>query len=196
MARSKEFDREHVLRKAVSTFRARGFEGASIQVLVDEMGIHRASLYDTYGSKEQLFRLALEAYEGLAKAASEAHLTAPGPARVVLDRFFGFVARELTATASGRDCCLMLRAALSGARELGGVQEHVRQFFDWFAGHFERLVARARSEGQIASPRPDAELAEDLRQLLLGCVAGAAVDSDPERLERNAGRSVALVLGH
>ena len=65
MARTKEFDRDIVLRKAVAAFRERGFEGTSIQVLVDRMGIHRASLYDTYGSKEQLFREVLEDYADL-----------------------------------------------------------------------------------------------------------------------------------
>jgi len=39
-----------------------GFEGSSMQNLVDRMGISRQSLYDTYGNKRDLFEAALTRY--------------------------------------------------------------------------------------------------------------------------------------
>lgn len=39
-----------------------GFEGSSMQNLVDRMGISRQSLYDTYGNKRELFEAALKRY--------------------------------------------------------------------------------------------------------------------------------------
>lgn len=65
MARSKEFDVNHVLRKAMELFWQQGYEKTSMQDLVDCMGIHRRSIYDTFGDKRTLFLSALSHYEEL-----------------------------------------------------------------------------------------------------------------------------------
>ncbi|MGO2638704.1 MAG: TetR/AcrR family transcriptional regulator, partial [Enterococcus viikkiensis] len=55
MARVKEFDETEVLTKAMQLFWQQGYEKTSMQELVDVMGIHRRSIYDTFGDKHQLF---------------------------------------------------------------------------------------------------------------------------------------------
>ncbi len=62
MARPKEFDREHVLARAMELFWARGYEATSLGDLVDHLGIARQSLYDTFGDKHQLYLEALDLY--------------------------------------------------------------------------------------------------------------------------------------
>jgi TetR/AcrR family transcriptional repressor of nem operon len=62
MARQKEFDRDEVLHKAMEVFWRRGYEAASIQDLVQHMGINRQSMYDTFGDKHALFLQALDRY--------------------------------------------------------------------------------------------------------------------------------------
>src|SRR6478672_1527424 len=62
MARHKEFDCAEVLEKAMEVFWARGYEAASIQDLVEHMGINRQSLYDTFGDKHTLYLQALDRY--------------------------------------------------------------------------------------------------------------------------------------
>jgi TetR/AcrR family transcriptional regulator, transcriptional repressor for nem operon len=62
MARTKVFDQEAVLDKAVNLFWEKGYNGTSAQDLVDELGISRSSLYDTYGDKYQLFKNSLLQY--------------------------------------------------------------------------------------------------------------------------------------
>ncbi|TXL21394.1 hypothetical protein BMR06_00995 [Methylococcaceae bacterium HT5] len=62
MARSKAFNEEEVLDKAVAVFWAKGYEATSMQDLVEAMGIQRGSLYATFGSKQQLFLQSLERY--------------------------------------------------------------------------------------------------------------------------------------
>ena len=47
MARSKAFNEEDVLDKAVAVFWAKGYEATSMQDLVEAMGIQRGSLYAT-----------------------------------------------------------------------------------------------------------------------------------------------------
>lgn len=63
MARSKEFEVNEVLDKAIQLFWTQGYEKTSMQDLVEFMGIHRRSIYDTFGDKHALFMKALERYE-------------------------------------------------------------------------------------------------------------------------------------
>ncbi|XHR94437.1 TetR/AcrR family transcriptional regulator [Mucilaginibacter sp. UC70_90] len=63
MARSKDFDEAEVLSKAVCIFWHKGYNGTSMQDLVDGLGISRSSLYDTFGDKHALYIKALDSYQ-------------------------------------------------------------------------------------------------------------------------------------
>ncbi|HVW96781.1 MAG TPA: TetR/AcrR family transcriptional regulator [Mucilaginibacter sp.] len=63
MARNKDFDESEVLKKAICLFWDKGYNGTSMQDLVDGLGISRSSLYDTFGDKRQLYMKALEVYQ-------------------------------------------------------------------------------------------------------------------------------------
>src|ERR1700709_1414379 len=62
MAPTEEFDTERAVASAMAAFRRHGFEGASIQHLVDATGVGRGSLYAAFGSKEGLYLAALDRY--------------------------------------------------------------------------------------------------------------------------------------
>lgn len=62
MPRPKEFDVEATLDRAVELFRRKGYSATSIQDLVETLGINRASLYDTFGNKEELFARSVQRY--------------------------------------------------------------------------------------------------------------------------------------
>ncbi len=50
------------MRKAMLLFWKQGYHHTSVQDLVNELGISRGSLYDTFGGKKQLFDRALDLY--------------------------------------------------------------------------------------------------------------------------------------
>lgn len=62
MARTKVFDEQDVLGKAMNLFWQKGYNATSAQDLVDHLGISRSSLYNTYGDKHSLFVQALKQY--------------------------------------------------------------------------------------------------------------------------------------
>jgi TetR/AcrR family transcriptional regulator, transcriptional repressor for nem operon len=69
MARVKEFDESEVLEKALEIFWSKGYNGTSMQDLIDGLGISRSSLYDTYGDKKTLFLSVLRHYRERESAA-------------------------------------------------------------------------------------------------------------------------------
>jgi len=62
MPRPKSFDVDDALDRAVDLFWVNGYAATSMEDLVNHLGINRGSLYSTFGSKEELYELALERY--------------------------------------------------------------------------------------------------------------------------------------
>jgi len=62
VARPKEFAEDDVLDRALQLFWERGYEGTSVEALVQQTGVQRASLYATFGSKHDLFVATLRRY--------------------------------------------------------------------------------------------------------------------------------------
>lgn len=60
MGRNRTFIESDVVAKCAEIFRNNGYEGTSIDDLVQATGLHRGSLYKAFGSKRGLFVLALE----------------------------------------------------------------------------------------------------------------------------------------
>lgn len=59
MSRTKEFERDEVLKEAIPVFAQHGYAGTSTTILLDAMGISRQSMYDTFGGKRSLYLAAL-----------------------------------------------------------------------------------------------------------------------------------------
>jgi TetR/AcrR family transcriptional repressor of nem operon len=62
MPRVKLFDENEVLSKAMNLFWKQGYSATSVQDLVSHLGINRASIYDTFGDKNKLFKKSFELY--------------------------------------------------------------------------------------------------------------------------------------
>ncbi|MFF5230759.1 TetR/AcrR family transcriptional regulator [Dactylosporangium sp. NPDC000521] len=62
MGRPRGFDEEVVTRAAVRLFAGRAYDGLSVDDLVNGLGVHRNSLYKTFGSKRGLYLTALRWY--------------------------------------------------------------------------------------------------------------------------------------
>jgi AcrR family transcriptional regulator len=73
--------REHLLTVATTLFAERGYEGTSIEAVLQESGVSRGSLYHHFKGKETLFEAVLEALEtDVGRRTMEAAMLAPSPA--------------------------------------------------------------------------------------------------------------------
>lgn len=62
MARIREFDKEKALQGAMMLFWQKGYEGASLNDIVEATGVSRYGLYDEFDSKKGLYMASLEHY--------------------------------------------------------------------------------------------------------------------------------------
>ena len=179
MPRPKEFDREAALERAMELFWDRGYESASIRELVDCMGIGRASLYDTFGSKQALFAAAFRLYGDRLRARLSERLGRPGSARDALIGFFEELAAG--ASADGRGC-LIVKSAMVVCRE----DEEARACARRLASMVEELLAdtlqRCVREGDLPSDTPVEARARFLANTLHGLVVSGSLADDPSEL--------------
>jgi TetR/AcrR family transcriptional regulator, transcriptional repressor for nem operon len=160
---------------------------------VAHLGISRASLYDTFGSKHALYLRALDRYVEARDPAIVAALAQPGPAlpavRALVERFAG----EAGGAAGSRGC-LVLNAA---CERLPADRETARRV-DGSWGTLEvaltSALTRARAAGELAGESDPRALARFLVVVLLGLRALGRSDAGPARLT-DAARTALAILG-
>jgi AcrR family transcriptional regulator len=170
MPRARIFDVDQAIDQALQLFWRNGYEGTTLSDLTAALRINRPSLYAAFGSKEELFRRALERYvAGPGKVSSA--LEAP-TAREAVFRLMRFYADAIGHPERPVGCFLVQGALVSGESDepirIALVNE--RHFAETRLA--ERLY-RAKREGDLpadANPR-------DLARYVYTVCHGLAVQS-------------------
>ncbi|MCI0462976.1 MAG: TetR/AcrR family transcriptional regulator [Gemmataceae bacterium] len=170
--RPREFDIDKALDRALRVFWRKGYEGTSLADLTRAMGINRPSLYAAFGSKEGLFRKALDRYaQGPAAYVREA-LNEP-TARAVAERLLRGAVDLLTDPRNPKGCL-----AVQGALACGEAADSVRRelIACRAAGQtaLRERLARAVSEGDLPAGVNVADLARYLATVIHGMSVQAA----------------------
>ncbi|MGE0144850.1 MAG: TetR/AcrR family transcriptional regulator [Planctomycetota bacterium] len=143
----KSFDPNVALSRAMEVFRDRGYAGAGIRDLLDAMGISRKSLYDTFGSKEDLYVRALVAYADSLLTDLESALdrgSSPFAAlRAVLAQ------KEQSALDPEASACLLGVGAAQTGPEEPRIQRALREHLQRVENAFTRAIGRARDRAEI-----------------------------------------------
>jgi AcrR family transcriptional regulator len=91
------FDREEALHSAMMLFWERGYEGTTLEDLQAAMGdISATSLYHAFGSKEALFRQAVDAYQQTVGAPALTALQESATAREALHAMLRLTAESFS----------------------------------------------------------------------------------------------------
>ena len=185
MSRVKEFDEAEVLDQALELFRARGFKHTSFADLVDELGVSRQSLYDTYGDKHALYQTALKRYLDRGLDGIRRKLEDTGTP--VREAFTGFFEAMIAGScANGSPGCLMVnsRVELSphNADTRALAQTHAREI----EGIFVFRLSAAQRKGEIAKSKDPVALARFFYHTILGLAVASRALGDKESLRQSA----------
>jgi AcrR family transcriptional regulator len=159
--------RDRLLAAADELFYAEGVHTVGIDRIIERAGVAKASLYSTFGSKEELVRAYLERRHELRRERLLAGLRRFDNPR---DRLLGVfdVLAELIATPGFRGCAFYNASAESVA-EGGAVEQASNAYRAWTRGLFTQL---ARDAGAVDPPA----LADQLVLLYDGASVGARMD--------------------
>lgn len=111
MSRVKEFDVGEACDGALALFRRQGYEATSVSDLVTHLGVAKASLYATFGTKHDLYVAALKRYAERADARVVAQLSEPGSGVAAVRRLFDGYAAEILGDET-RTGCFVVNAAI------------------------------------------------------------------------------------
>ena len=182
MARHKEFDRDEALHKAMEVFWSRGYEGASIQDLVQHMGINRQSIYDTFGDKHALYLQALDRYREVEGRKVLELLERPGSVKRNLRQLFEGVVEKALCDRQRRGC-FMGNAASELAGRCKDTAARTGSNMTATEEAFYRTLLRGKKEGELEHVRAPRAVARFLCSSLQGLVLTAKATRDRKTLD-------------
>lgn len=187
MGRPRSFDADVVLDKAVETFRAKGYERASIEDLERATGLRRASLYGAFKDKHSLYLAALRRYDATRAVRMIADLDSQPTGRRAVERLFELVVAQCAADPSG---CLIANAAMERGNSDAGAARCIADNRRRVEGALHAALLRGRADGSLKG-RTDASTGA---RLLFAVVLGlrALAKSGCGRAQLRAAADLAL----
>jgi TetR/AcrR family transcriptional repressor of nem operon len=170
MARTKDFDEDEVLTRAMNLFWSRGYNATSMEDLVSGLGISRSSLYDTYTDKHSLFIKALENYQQMGYTKLQETASHPGPAKETIRKLIEMATEGLLAGKQQKGC-FMLNAGVEVAPHDREVKNLVHRNDQLMGEMFFQIIQRGKKNGEIKNRRD----ARALSSFFLNTVKGLQV---------------------
>jgi TetR/AcrR family transcriptional repressor of nem operon len=180
MARTKTFNPDIALMRAIELFWTQGFEATSMSDLLTHMGISRQSLYDTYGDKRELFLRALTRYSDMIFDQVFSPLNSPDSSLDTIRHLFRNLA-DFMADQLPRRACLVTNTATELASHDPEVAQIVRGHFARVTDSLENALRHAIERGELTDCTQPRTLAQLLTALLNGL--GVVVKSGASRRE-------------
>ncbi|WP_328871207.1 TetR/AcrR family transcriptional regulator [Streptomyces sp. NBC_00287] len=193
MARTKEFDPDAALHSALELFWQRGYEATSMSDLTEHLGIGRASLYATFGSKHELYLKALERYEEARLPDILRELSQPGPALPAVRTLVRRFAADAADSELRRYGCFVTNTAAELAPHDPTATRQVERNWDRLETVLHAALARARAQGELPEGRDPLTLARMLLVLMQGFRVVGKASSDPARVRDAAEQALALL---
>ncbi len=191
MARTKGFDPDAALKIAVEVFWRLGYEHASMETLMREMGISKQSLYDTFGDKRSIYFRALGHYRETTNAAlRELFATEPTVKGGFAKLFQSIIAESKAQHQRG---CLLLNANLSSAIDDAEIKQFLRENQREVESIFRTAFVQAKKRGELGPAKDPAALSKFFVATIQGMRALARLNHNRQELRHIASVALAAI---
>ncbi len=188
--RPRAFDRDQALEAAMRVFWEKGYVATSMTDLTTAMGIASPSLYAAFGSKEDLFREALDRYDSNFRNLAGEALNSAAPLRDQFERLLHLSARENDRqTPAG---CMMLMACEQRAELSPELAEDLSSRRAVAVALMEQRLHRAMETGEVPADIDARAIAEFYGTLQRGLSISAKTGATPEELRSVIASSMAV----
>lgn len=160
MAGRIQFDREKVVADSLLLFWRKGFIATSMEDIKAATGINESSLYNTFGSKKELFTEALHSYAKRVKENITALPAEDRPAESIR-----ILLRQVASQATQRDMavgCMLMNSALELGPDHQDIVDFVRNQYMDIEEWMHDTIVRAQSKGEILCDKSPRTLARFL----------------------------------
>ncbi len=192
VARTKEFDPDAALQKALELFWERGYEATSMADLVRHLGIARASIYATFGGKHDLYVRAFERYLQARDPDVVEALSQPGPALPAVRSLVEAYAEESLRDERRRGC-MVVNAAVEIMPRDPQIARRVEASWDTLETALTSALTRARAQGEISGEKDPRALARFLLVMMQGMRVLGRAHPDPGRIRDAAAQALAVL---
>lgn len=152
--RPRLFDEETALEDLTALFWKKGYSQTTVADLVEASGVHKPSLYRTFGTKEELFAKILHRYMKARMEMFAALVELAGPGVDGIHTFLSMI-REDVVSGTSRNGCLLVATST----ELGGTTPGFENFGPVYRGEVRKvmreLVVKAGGTDAVIDQRTD-----------------------------------------
>jgi TetR/AcrR family transcriptional repressor of nem operon len=185
MGRTKTYDRDILIDRAMMLFWQYGYEGTSIAALTDHLGVNKFGLYAEFGSKQDLYLAALQRYADTVVSKHFGRLETANSGLADILAVFDFFATTPEPEPI-RLGCMMCNAATERATHDMPSAALTEGFVKRLIAAHENALGNAARAGQL---RPDTDVAGQAALLvsqLLGIFVMRRAMPDPTLWQRAA----------
>lgn len=176
------FDPDAALDTAMTLFWTKGFEATSTRDLMDAMKLSKSSLYQSFGSKRELFLTCLERYCQKSIGRQRQQLTSSAPGKQYLMTLFKGIINQGKQAGMPRGCLLVNTAC-----EFGDIDKELSTFVEsklnMTREMFQREIENAQRNGEISVDKDAQSLAHFLLMSSIGLRTMSNFDIDQSTLE-------------
>lgn len=166
----KSFETAEAIDAAMLVFWKKSYIGTSITDLTEAIGIKRGSLYNAFGSKEELFVEALLKYDAEHRRAGLIQIESNyEPRQAIYTLFESLVSQSIND--KDKKGCLLVNTALELATHSKEVSVIVRSGFQDIESFFERLIKLGQKQSEI----PESVNPQETAKALLGFIISIRV---------------------
>lgn len=143
MPKVETFNREDVLISVIKLFHEKGYNATSMQDLVDATGLNRSSIYNSFGSKKELYQESLKTYRAIAHKHIQRVLIHSNTPKDSIRKIFA------TSPETRNNGCLLSNCTTEMANQDKEIRNFLINNLEHMQGVFEELVAKGQSDGSI-----------------------------------------------
>ncbi|MDD9879111.1 MAG: TetR/AcrR family transcriptional regulator [Magnetovibrio sp.] len=182
MARPRAFDHSDVLERAMQVFWSKGYAATSLADLTAAMGLSKSSLYDSFGSKHDLFLQTIDYYRETVTKRMRGVVDLQAPAGQVITSVLRRAVDRIMEPDGRRGCYLNNSAVEVGPWDADAAAR-CRAGMALMEEAFHQLVERGQREGGVSTRHDPRALARFLNSTVNGVMVIGKTNPDRDVLD-------------
>lgn len=180
MPKTETFNKEEVIKMATEVFHSKSYSLTSMQDLVDATGLNRSSIYNSFGSKLDLYMLCLKDYQYTLKCNVEKVLINSNSSFDAIELIFKLNTRKSKENNTG---CLINNCTSEMANQEDIIKDFLNSNHENIVTLFKYLIKKGQQEGSINNMKPSSIYALYLVNSLQGLSVSNILMNDCNDIE-------------